>query len=402
MTHSAHQGATGVLARIADDPWVTWLLETARERVGTDVAYLADFADGAQQVRLVAGNVAALPVAVGTSVPLRDSFCVRVLAGLLPPVVTAAGRTSGTRDLPVTADLGIGSYVGAPVRGAGGRPLGMLCCLGRGDGVGLDSDSARFVEFLADLISQRLGSLDDAAQVRERFIAELPGRGLHPVFQPIVEVDGGRVVGYEALTRFAGADTATVFAEAALSGQGVALERVALETALAAVDRYHPAVPVTINLSPDALLEPDVVDLLLEPRPGVVGVEITEHRPVTDYAALRRVRELLREGGCPVSIDDAGAGYASLRHVLRLRPDTVKLDAAIVSGVHTDPARQALVTALVRFAADIGATVVAEGVELADERDLLAARGVRYGQGWLWGRPGPLPSAGNPEGTPFR
>ena len=70
--------------------------------------------------------------------------------------------------------------------------------------------------------------------------------------------------------------------------------------------------------------------------------------------------------------------------------------------MHTDPARQALVTALVRFAADIGATVVAEGVELADERDLLAARGVRYGQGWLWGRPGPLPSAGNPEGTPFR
>jgi EAL domain-containing protein (putative c-di-GMP-specific phosphodiesterase class I) len=278
----------------------------------------------------------------------------------------------------------------------------MLCCLGRSDGVELDADSARFVEFLADLVGQRLGSLDDAAQARERFIAELPGRGVHSVFQPIVEVDGGRVVGYEALTRFAGADTATVFAEAALSGQGLAVELLALETALAAVDRYHPAVPVTINLSPDALLEPDVLDLLLEPRRGVVGVEITEHRPVPDYAALGRVREQLRQAGRPVSVDDAGAGYASLRHVLRLRPDTVKLDAAIVSGVHTDPARQALVTALVRFAADIGATVVAEGVELAEERDLLAARGVRYGQGWLWGRPGPLPSAGNPEGTPFR
>jgi len=386
----------GVLGRIVDDLWVTWLLETARERVGTDVAYLADFDEVEQKVRLVAGDVGAVEFAAGTAVPLEGTFCVRVLSRLLPPVVTAAGRDPGTRDLPATGGLGVGSYVGAPIRGADGRPLGMLCCLGRSDGAELDSGSARFVEFLADLVSQRLGDLEGGEleggeHERGRSVVELPRRGMRTVFQPIVDLGSGRAVGYEALTRFEGADTATVFARAALAGHGLDIERAALESALDVLDRHPLDVPVSINLSPDVLLVPEVLDLLLADRPQALGVEITEHRPVPDYPALLRVRERLRAAGRSVSVDGAGAGYAPLRHVLRLRPDTIKLDAGIVSGVHSDPARQALVSAMLAFAEDLGACVVAEGVEVAAERHLLAACGVRYGQGWLRGRPAPLP-----------
>jgi EAL domain-containing protein (putative c-di-GMP-specific phosphodiesterase class I) len=378
----------GVLDPILGDPWVTWLLETARERVGSDVAFLSDFTETEQRILAVSGDLDAVAIAAGTESPIEGSFCVRVLAGLIPPVVTAAARNPFTRDLAGTTG-GIRSYVGAPIRSAAGRALGMLCCLGSGDDARLDAESARFVEFLAELVGQRLTLLDEEA-ARSRVAAVLTDGAVRPVFQPIVEIATGRRVGYEALTRFDCADTTTVFTEAALSGRGVELERLALQATLDALDRHPQDVPVALNLSPEALLTPAVLDLLLTPRRQVIGVEITEHRPVEDYGPLLKVRQRLRRAGVPVSVDDAGAGYASLRHVLRLQPDIIKIDAAIVSGVHTDTAKQALVAALVTFADDTGADVVAEGVEHRAESDLLAARGVHLGQGWLYGRPEPL------------
>jgi EAL domain-containing protein (putative c-di-GMP-specific phosphodiesterase class I) len=121
-----------------------------------------------------------------------------------------------------------------------------------------------------------------------------------------------------------------------------------------------------------------------------VGVEVTEHSPVEDYDALLAVLDVLRAAGVLLAVDDAGAGYASLRHVLRLRPDVIKLDIALVAGVHTDLARQALVAAMVGFAAATGARLVAEGVEEAAEAAVLRELGVEYAQGHLYGRPAPL------------
>jgi EAL domain-containing protein (putative c-di-GMP-specific phosphodiesterase class I) len=397
VAESVSSGAPPALDRLAGDPWVSWLLETARERVGTDIAFLSDFTDSAQRVRVVAGNQQALDIAAGTTIPLSGTFCVRVLSNLLPPVVTAAARDPHTRDLAVVAGgHGIGSYVGAPIRTADGRALGMLCCVSRDEGAQLDAEAARFVDFLAELVGQRLTEGAGPDEARARVDAVLAEDAVRIAFQPIVEIATGRVTGYEALSRFEDADTAGMFADAALSGRGIDLELLALRAALSAL-REHPVdVPVGINLSPEALLAPGVLDLLTAPRPQPLGVEVTEHRPVADYAALGVAREALRAAGVLVSVDDAGAGYASMQHVLRLRPDVLKLDAAIVSGVHLDPAKQALITALVGFADEIGASVVAEGVETEQERDALARRGIRHGQGWLWGRPGPLPQAEEP------
>jgi EAL domain-containing protein (putative c-di-GMP-specific phosphodiesterase class I) len=390
-------GSLRALDRLAEDPWVSWLLETARERVGTDVAFLSDFTPDVQRIRVVAGDQEALDIAAGTSIPLAGTFCVRVLSHLLPPVVTAAARDPHTRDLAVVGGAGgIGSYVGAPIRDPGGRALGMLCCVSRDDGAQLDAEAGRFVEFLAELVGQRLTQQAGPADARARVDAVLAEDAVRIAFQPVVEVATGRVAGYEALSRFDDADTAGMFADAALSGRGVELELLAVRAALSALRDSPLDVPVGVNLSPDALLTPGVLDLLTAPRAQSIGVEITEHRPVADYDALLAAREELRAAGVPVSVDDAGAGYASLQHVLRLRPDVVKLDAAIVSGVHLDPAKQALITALAGFADEIGAAVIAEGVETTDERDALARRGVGFGQGWLWGRPGPLPAADRP------
>ncbi len=115
--------------------------------------------------------------------------------------------------------------------------------------------------------------------------------------------------------------------------------------------------------SPQDLLSPEVGEVLLgRARERALTVGTTEHDPIEDHAAVLAALEPLRAAGVRLSMDDAGAGYASLR----LCPDTVEFDIALVSGVDTDPARQAMTAAMVASAAETGATPVAEGVEAAD------------------------------------
>ena len=376
--------------RDREDPWVRQLLDAARARLHTDVAYLSEFTADAQVVTTVVGDGSAVAIRPGTAAPIEDTYCIRVLAGQLPPVVAAAGRDPRTRELRPTTELGIGSYVGAPVRSPGGdRTVGMLCCVGRDANPTLDAESARFVEFLAELVGQHLGS-ERAEEAPASFV---PGAGeISAVFQPVVDLRTEEVVGYEALSRFPGGQPGRVFADAARSGHGVELELLALRTALAAAGNRPLDVPVAVNLSPEALTDREVLGLVLDAADRRIAVEVTEHRRVDDYPALLTARRELRLAGIPVAVDDAGAGYSSLQHVLKLEPEVIKLDAALVTGVDHDPAKQALIGAMQAFAGDVGATVVAEGVEAEGEHRALVERGVSCGQGWLFGRPQPFVS----------
>ena len=119
----------------------------------------------------------------------------------------------------------------------------------------------------------------------------------------------------------------------------------------------------------------------VDPRDLVI--EITEHAAVDDYEALATALRRHRAAGLRIAVDDAGAGYASLRHILKLRPDFIKIDLSLVRDIHLDPVRQALVTALVTFASTVGAVLVAEGVEAQAELDMLVGLGVRHMQGYL-------------------
>ncbi|HEX6242020.1 MAG TPA: EAL domain-containing protein, partial [Polyangiales bacterium] len=212
------------------------------------------------------------------------------------------------------------------------------------------------------------------------------------VFQPIVDLQRGLCAGYEVLARFQGPPRATPdawFIAAHARGRGVELEALVIERALSQRRWLPRDCFLTINVAPAALLSESIQTLLRSQLLSHVVFELTEHVPVADYDLLvRAIREVKRLGAL-VAVDDAGAGYASLKHILLLRPDFVKLDRALVAGVHTDEAKAALVEMFGGFTSRIDAWLCAEGVEGAAELSRLIQLGVPLAQGYFLGRPEP-------------
>lgn len=120
-------------------------------------------------------------------------------------------------------------------------------------------------------------------------------------------------------------------------------------------------------------------------------LEVTEHSSIGDYGLLSEALAQLRKAGLRLAVDDAGSGYASFRHILKLRPDIIKLDQSLIRGIDHDPGSRALAAALITFARETGSCVIAEGVETEDELAALRVLGVGTAQGYLLGRPGSLP-----------
>ena len=214
------------------------------------------------------------------------------------------------------------------------------------------------------------------------------------VFQPIVALDTGRIFGAEALARFPGRRDKVPdawFAEAADVNLGAELEVAAVRAALCELDRLPAETYLFVNVSPACVTSAELHRLLAEVPAGRVVLELTEHTLVPNYEELERSLSDLRAGGVLVAVDDAGAGFASMQHILNLRPDVIKLDHALTHGIEEDPARRALVSALLKFGTEIGADILAEGVETEAQLASLRVLGVRYGQGYLLGEPTALP-----------
>jgi diguanylate cyclase (GGDEF)-like protein len=232
-------------------------------------------------------------------------------------------------------------------------------------------------------------TLPTARAQRQEIEAILRSREpIEPVFQPIVELRTGRLVGYEALARFAGYDNRgpdALFNQAARCGLGPQLEAVALAAALRAPGR-PPGTYLSLNCTPTAISS-SLVRASLPADLSDVVIEITEHELAPEDGALEAGLAELRARGARIAIDDAGAGYAGLQQVMRVQPDIIKLDRGIVANVDTDSARAALIEFFTVFARRIGAQVCCEGIETPAELDALASLGVTLGQGYLLGRP---------------
>ena len=227
-----------------------------------------------------------------------------------------------------------------------------------------------------------------------RRIAKAVQDGVDVVLQPIVDLVSGEVVGVEALARFHdGRSPDRWFADAASVGLGQALELAAVHAALARIGELPRTASLNVNVSAATACTDALAEMLASVPPGRVILEITEHMPVSDYPALASALARLRARGVRLAIDDAGAGFASLHHVLELKPDVVKLDASLVRGMDSKAEHRALVSAMVSFAKETGCSLIAEGIETAGE--LAAARevGVGCAQGFHLG----IPEAAGPE-----
>jgi EAL domain-containing protein (putative c-di-GMP-specific phosphodiesterase class I) len=149
-------------------------------------------------------------------------------------------------------------------------------------------------------------------------------------------------------------------------------------------------VVVSVNVSPETVVSPFFHAALRGAPPERLVLEITEHARVDDYDTLLRALAPSRQAGTRLAVDDAGAGFSSFRHILRLEPDFIKLDIEITPDIDSDPVRKALASALVTFGTTLGATIIAEGVETKHELEALQSMGVECGQGFLLGVPQPL------------
>lgn len=282
-----------------------------------------------------------------------------------------------------------------PLPGPDG-PLGLaffsLPVSGQGDGL-----ARRLPIFLevADVAAVLLRPALEADQDRLRARAALEGiitrQAFTPHFQPLVSLVDAGVVGYEALTRFADGTAPDVrFAEAEGLGLGLELELATLRAAVQAATSLPRTAFLAFNVSPSLVLAEKRLGPALTAPGRQLVLELTEHAPVDDYAALRAAIERI-DPPVQVAVDDAGSGYASLRHILALRPAYVKLDMSWIRDIDTDPARQALVAGLAHFAAEVGCQLIGEGIETEAERRTLRRLGVPLGQGYLLGRPRPAP-----------
>lgn len=229
---------------------------------------------------------------------------------------------------------------------------------------------------------------------RDACVARIGGtlraEAIVPVFQPIVSLDDGRVVAFEALARFPGDPLHAPdrwFADAWQVDLGIPLELLAVRAAMAALPLLPPDAALCVNVSPETVATSGFRDALGDDAHRVIA-EITEHRRIDDDAFRRKLAPLRAAGG-RVAIDDFGAGHASLSQVLAVAPDWIKLDLSLTRQLRESHVARALASALVAFAGEVGVEVIAEGVEDAGQLATLRALGIRFAQGHHFGRPAP-------------
>jgi len=247
-----------------------------------------------------------------------------------------------------------------------------------------------FADVAAALIGRDVAERTEASAAREHIQAIINSSAYESVFQPIVDLESAVVIGYEALTRFAdGVGPDQRFAEATAIGLGPELEAATLKASLLAAAELPARAALNLNVSPAMIMARQSLQQLLRGTGRPIVLEVTEHAEIGDYEAFRASFGKLRPK-MELAVDDAGAGFASLRHILELRPAYVKLDRSLIAGLESDEARQAMIVGLRHFARSVGCRLVAEGIETEAELAVLRSLEIELAQGFLLGRPLPV------------
>ena len=369
-------------------------LKAIREHLGMPVAYLSEFVGNESVFRNVDAPGMDELIKVGDSRSLDDVYCRHILEGRLPKLIPDTAREPKAAQMPITRDVPIGSHVSIPILLEDGTPYGMFCCLSPEPNDSLNERDLQVMEMFASIAAEQVRREEAVGREQkertDRIQSMLEEQRFAIAYQPIVHLQSRRPVGYEALCRFNAEPARTPdiwFNEAGQVGLGAELETRAIEVALSALSRLAPDQYLSVNASPATIHHDGFQRVMRSVDLSRVMLEITEHAMVTDYESFVSAIEPLRAQGMCLAIDDAGAGHSSLRHTLQLNPDYLKLDMSLTRNVHEDLSRRALVSALVYYARETGAQIIAEGIENEEELSVLKLLGVQRGQGYHLGRP---------------
>lgn len=375
---------------IESDPEIARVLHLARQHLEMDVAFVSQFTRGKQIFQAADGDAESFGIELDDGPLIEGTYCRMLVRGTIPPVIGQTAANPHVAHLDATRDSRIGAYVGVPLTFSDGEVYGTFCCLSHEPDAGLNQRDGRFMAMLADILAIRVEHIVARQRRRARLVEATEHRDFAIALQPIVSLTSGDLVGAEALARFTGGLGApdVVFGEAHDLGVGPRMEAASFQASRHLKHLLPDGAYLAMNLSPAALLDPAMHAPLREVNdPSKCVLELTEHVSVDGYAPLLEALEPLRARGFRVAVDDVGAGYASFNHVLELNPDILKIDRSLVAGSSRDGARRRIITSIVLLALDLGATVVAEGIE--DHDDLLAVTdlGVDAVQGYLLAKP---------------
>jgi EAL domain-containing protein (putative c-di-GMP-specific phosphodiesterase class I) len=236
---------------------------------------------------------------------------------------------------------------------------------------------------------------------RHELLETILDHRVYSVYEPIVEVASRTVFGYEALAR--GPEGTSLHSPMALFTAAekfelvFELDCVCRESGLRGAVDFPSGTKLFLNIRPTTIHDPsfreDRLIQTLEKRkltPQDVVFEISEQESIRSFGAFREMCDYYRRLGFQFALDDTGSGYAGLEELLEIEPDYIKIDRSMVSGVDQDPARQDVLSALLQLADKMGSQVIGEGLDTLEELEMLGRLGIRFGQGWLFGRPTPL------------
>jgi len=372
-------------------------LEKVREHLSMDISYMAELIGDTVHFRRASDPKGLGLIDVTASRPMSELYCGYMLDGRLPRMMPDVSQIPLARDLPITKEMGVQSHVSVPMFRNNGEFYGTFCCFSQTPNPSLNERdyniATMFANFAGKTLNKSMEATNEHQRISDRITQIIAHQSFAIYWQPIVDLKSNKMVGAEALSRFESQIYQAPdiwFADAKKVGLQRELEIAAIRAALLELPLLPSNIYVSLNASPDTIISGQLVEVLKDAPTKRFIIEITEHDAIDDHVKLLKTMAELRRLNVRFAVDDLGAGYSGLSTVLRLRPDIMKLDRALVAGIHADPARQSLASAMVHFAAEIGATLIAEGVEHPEERDTLRKIGVRLVQGFLFARPAPL------------
>lgn len=376
---------------------LTKLLSIIRKHLSMNVAFISQFIEGDRVFKFVDVDSESCPIRVGGSDPLEETYCKKIVDNQLDNIIHDTSKNDITKNLDVTAALSIGSYMGVPIRLSNGEVYGTFCCYKYSSDRLLNERDLSFLkaisEITSDLIESNIVFENSCRDCINQIQSVLNEDKLTIYYQPIYDVQIDRLVGFESLSRFMTEPYQSPdiwFKEAKQVGLGKTLEMTAIKQAIKPLDELDKNVYLTVNTSPEYVLNGAVAKVLNHVDAKRIVIEITEHSPIDSYTDLKQALAPLRERGMRLAIDDAGAGYSSFQQILELQADIIKLDMSLTQNIHLEPRKYLLAKALCDFAKSVNCIIVAEGIECEEELLSIKSLGVDKVQGYLLGRPMPL------------